>query len=195
MRICFVGDSMVNGTGDPEYLGWTGRVLRHERTRRPELTGYNLGIRRDTSGQILARWREEVTRRLPAEIEGRVVFSFGVNDAVQEVDPKQSLAHAEAILGDARTRWSVFMVGLVPIVPDGARERSRKLDTAFAELCGRRGIPYLSVFDGLMRTSTWLDEARAGDGAHPGAGGYARLAALVLASDVWRVWMDTARAP
>ena len=194
MRICFVGDSMVNGTGDPAYLGWTGRVLRHERTRRPELTGYNLGIRRDTSGQILARWREEVTRRLPAEIEGRAVFSFGVNDAVQEVDPKQSLAHAEAILDDARARWPVFMVGLVPIVPDDARERSRKLDAAFAELCVRLGITYLSVFDGLMQTATWLDEARAGDGAHPGAGGYARLAQLVLASAAWRRWMSTAPA-
>jgi lysophospholipase L1-like esterase len=186
---------MLNGTGDPEYLGWTGRVLRHERKRQPELTGYNLGIRRDTSGQILARWREEVTRRLPAEIEGRAVFSFGVNDAVQEVDPKQSLAHAEAILDGAGARWPVFMVGLVPIVPADARERSRKLDAAFAELSARLGIPFLSVFDGLMETSTWLDEARAGDGAHPGAGGYARLAELVLASATWRRWMDIASAP
>jgi len=195
MRICFVGDSMVNGTGDPEYLGWVGRVLRDERTRRPELTGYNLGIRRDTSGQILARWREEVTRRLPAEIEGRVVFLFGVNDAVQKVDPARTLAHAEAILGDAKARWPVFMVGPTPIVPADVRERSRPLDAGFAGLCGRLDVPYLSVFDGLMETPTWLDEARAGDGAHPGAGGYARLAALVLASAAWRRWMDTARAP
>jgi lysophospholipase L1-like esterase len=26
MRICFVGDSITNGTGDPEYLGWVSRV-------------------------------------------------------------------------------------------------------------------------------------------------------------------------
>jgi lysophospholipase L1-like esterase len=195
MRICFVGDSMVNGTGDPEYLGWVGRVLRDERRRRPELTGYNLGIRRDTSGQILARWYDEVTRRLPVEIEGRVVFSFGVNDAAQEVDPVQSLIHAEAILSDATARWPAFMVGLVPIAPDDTQERSRKLDAAFGELCMRLGVPYLSVFDGLMETSTWLDEARAGDGAHPGAGGYARLAELVLASAAWRGWMDNARTP
>lgn len=105
MRICFVGDSMVNGTGDPEYLGWVGRVLRDERKRRAELTGYNLGIRRDTSAQIRARWSAEVTCRLPAEFEGRVVFSFGVNDCVQEVDPARSLANAEAILGEAKACW------------------------------------------------------------------------------------------
>jgi len=56
MRICFVGDSMTNGTGDPEYLGWVGRVMRDERTRRAELTSYNLGVRRDRSDQIRARW-------------------------------------------------------------------------------------------------------------------------------------------
>ncbi|MDY6901411.1 MAG: lipase, partial [Cyanobacteriota bacterium] len=26
MRICFVGESFINGTGDPECLGWAGRI-------------------------------------------------------------------------------------------------------------------------------------------------------------------------
>jgi lysophospholipase L1-like esterase len=189
MRIAFVGDSIVNGTGDPDYLGWVGRVLRRERTRRPELTGYNLGIRRDTSGQVLARWREEVTRRLPPEIEGRVVFSFGVNDAVQEVDPARTLAHAEAILGEAKARWPVLMVGPAPIVADDARARSLALDAMLAALCARLDVPYVAVFAGLMATPVWLDEARAGDGAHPGAAGYERLATLILASAAWQRWM------
>jgi lysophospholipase L1-like esterase len=192
MRICFVGDSMVNGTGDPEYLGWTGRVLRHERTRRPELTGYNLGIRRDTSGQVRARWRDEVSRRLPAEFEGRVVFSFGVNDCVQEVPPAETLANAEAILGEARTRWPVFMMGPAPIVQADARRRSRELDGALQTLMGRLDIPYLPVFDALLAAPVWLEEARAGDGAHPGAAGYQKLAEIVLAGEPWRRWMALA---
>lgn len=189
MRICFVGDSIVNGTGDPEYLGWVGRVLRDERTRRAELTGYNLGIRRDTSAQIRARWNEEVTRRLPAEFEGRVVFSFGVNDCVQEVTPAASLANSAAILGEANARWPVFMVGLAPIVSAEARKRAVHLDAVFSELCARLAVPYLSVFDALTATPLWLDEASAGDGAHPGAGGYGRLAGIILASPAWRRWM------
>jgi lysophospholipase L1-like esterase len=189
MRICFVGDSIVNGTGDPEYLGWVGRVLRDERTRRAELTGYNLGIRRDTSAQVRARWNEEVTRRLPAEFEGRVVFSFGMNDCVQEVAPATSLANSKAILGEARARWPIFMVGSTPIVSAEACKRAVHLEGAFSELCAGLAIPHLSVFDALMATPLWLDEARAGDGAHPGAGGYSRLAEIVLASPVWRRWM------
>lgn len=26
LRVCFVGDSFVAGVGDPEQLGWAGRV-------------------------------------------------------------------------------------------------------------------------------------------------------------------------
>jgi lysophospholipase L1-like esterase len=189
MRICFVGDSVVNGTGDYAHLGWVGRVLQEERKRHPELTGYNLGVRRDRSDQIRAHWKSEVERRLPAEYEGRVVFSFGVNDAAQERDPALTMADAEAILSEAKTRWPVFMIGAVPIPVEETLRRSRALDQAYALLCARIGVPFLSVFDELMTTPLWLDEARAGDGAHPGAGGYARMSGLILASPVWQKWM------
>lgn len=189
MRICFVGDSITNGTGDPEYLGWVGRLMQHERTRRTELTGYNLGIRRDRSDQIRARWRAEVEARLPAEHEGRVVFAFGANDAVQDIAPSITLGHSEAMLTEAKARWPVFMVGPAPLPEPKVRERLVVLDKAFAALCLRLAVPYASVLDGLMATPTWLDEARAGDGAHPGAAGYRRLAEIILAGKAWRDWM------
>jgi lysophospholipase L1-like esterase len=195
MRICFVGDSMVNGTGDPDYLGWVGRVLQDERKRRTELTGYNLGIRRDRSDQIRARWRAEVEARLPAEFEGRVVFSFGSNDAVQKIEPAQTLAHTEAILSEAKKRWPIFMVGVIPVPAGDVRARCRSLDLAFARLCDRLGVPFLSVFEGLIATPTWLDEARAGDGAHPGTGGYGQMTEVVLGSKVWQQWMALSPTP
>jgi lysophospholipase L1-like esterase len=163
--------------------------MQHERTRRAELTSYNLGIRRDRSDQIHARWRQEVEARLPAEHEGRVVFAFGANDAVQEIAPAVTLGHAEAMLTDARARWPVFMVGPAPLAEAQTRERVAALDRALSALGARLDVPYASVFDGLMATSVWLAEARAGDGAHPGAGGYRRMADLILASDAWRAWM------
>lgn len=189
MRLCFVGDSITNGTGDPDYLGWVGRVMQHERARGSELTSYNLGIRRDRSDQIRARWRAEVEARLPDEHDGRVVFAFGANDAVQEIAPAVTRGHAEAMLSEALVRWPVFMVGPAPLADARARERLAALDRALGALCGRLGVPYAPVFDGLMATPTWLDEARAGDGAHPGAAGYRRMADLILTSEAWRGWM------
>ncbi len=49
-----------------------------------DITYYNLGIRRDTSTDIAKRWSQEVSLRLPKEYDGRVVFSFGLNDTTIE---------------------------------------------------------------------------------------------------------------
>ena len=64
MRICFVGDSFVNGTGDPECLGWPGRICAAARRAGHDVTYYNLGVRRDTSGDVQARWELEGTNGL-----------------------------------------------------------------------------------------------------------------------------------
>lgn len=77
MRLCFFGDSFVNGTGDDDCLGWVGRLCAAERRVGRDLTVYNLGVRRDTSDDILRRWRREAEARLPPGCGGRLVFSFG----------------------------------------------------------------------------------------------------------------------
>jgi len=100
VRICFIGDSFVNGTSDPECLGWTGRVCANANKKGYDITYYNLGIRRDTSSDIAKRWLQEVSLRLPKEYDARVVFSFGLNDTTPEngktrVDLADSLKNAQ----------------------------------------------------------------------------------------------------
>ena len=108
LRICFLGDSFVAGTGDPEHLGWAGRlVTRTHQARRP-VTAYNLGVRRQTSSQIRDRWLAECSPRLPAGCDARLVVSFGVNDTSveygqQRVDTIGSCAHLTQMLQGART--------------------------------------------------------------------------------------------
>ena len=65
-HICFFGDSFVNGTGDPTYLGWSGRVCAA--MAHPGLTYYNLGIRGNTSEQIEARWPAESSLTLSSRL-------------------------------------------------------------------------------------------------------------------------------
>ena len=65
MRICFVGDSFVNGTGDPDCLGWAGRVCAAAQHDGHDITYYNLGVRRETTADIRDRWEREVSCRLP----------------------------------------------------------------------------------------------------------------------------------
>ncbi len=84
IRLCFVGDSLVNGTGDEEALGWVGRLCARARKEGHPLTCYNLGIRRNTTRDILERMERECSLRLPPGCDGRILLSCGVNDTVQE---------------------------------------------------------------------------------------------------------------
>lgn len=197
MRICFIGDSLVNGTGDPTFLGWVGRVAAAARRRGHDLTAYNLGIRRDTSADIAARWQEETARRLPADGDGRLVFCFGGNDCLAaaggpRVPHEQSLANARAVLGAARQRHPTLMLGPAPLYLEDAGARIAALSRAYGALCGELGLPYLDLYTPLAAVGLWRLELAIGDGAHPGAAGYALVADLVEGWPAWRQWFGEA---
>jgi lysophospholipase L1-like esterase len=195
MRICFVGDSFVNGTGDPECLGWTGRICATARKQGYDLTYYNLGIRRETSADILARWRDEVSRRLPSECEARIVFSFGVNDTTIEndkirVELADSIANTRQILTTAKQLFPALMVSPLPIADSDQNARSAKLSARLTEVCSQLDVPYLDVFPAMLSSTIWTIEVAANDGAHPGAAGYSELASLVQSWQAWLSWFD-----
>jgi lysophospholipase L1-like esterase len=193
LRLCFVGDSLVNGTGDPACLGWTGRVCAAAHAQGHDVTYYNLGIRRDTSADIRVRWRDEVTRRLPPTVDGRVVFSFGVNDTALDARAPRlataaTLDNARAVLSACRAYFPVLLVGPTPVLEDEHNARITQLSAHLAQLAGELDLPFLPVFDDLQGSGVWLDEVRENDGAHPRAGGYTRLAQRVGDWVAWRRW-------
>jgi lysophospholipase L1-like esterase/ADP-ribose pyrophosphatase YjhB (NUDIX family) len=193
MRICFIGDSFVNGTGDPECLGWTGRICRAVRQLGYDLTYYNLGIRRETSTDVESRWLKEAACRLPANCDGRVVFSFGVNDMMIEADKTRvdltvSVEAARRVLMVALQQYPVLMVGPAPIADVEQNLRSACLSERFEQLCREVNVPYLDILTPLQASENWMQEVAAGDGAHPGATGYAELAKLVQNWSAWGDW-------
>ncbi len=153
MRICFFGDSFVNGTGDDDALGWVGRLVAKARQSGLDVTAYNLGIRRDTSADVAARWKSEASLRLPSDCDGRLVFSFGANDCLPSgaddrprIGRAESLANLEAILGEAQRWLPTLMVGpgIVADAPD-ANARICELSAAYAKVCEQFGVPYLEI--------------------------------------------------
>ena len=191
LRLCFVGDSFVNGTNDPDYLGWTGRVFRLAWGRGHRVTCYNLGVRRDTSSAIAARWESETQRRLPDSCTPYVVFSYGVNDTTIEngtraVAEELSVDNTRRMLRTAKRRgYQVAFIGPPPISDAQHNLRTRQLSVALAWVAESEGVSFLAVFDDLIADPVWMAEIAAGDGAHPGAAGYAKFAALV---DGWEGW-------
>jgi acyl-CoA thioesterase-1 len=193
IRICFIGDSFVQGIGDPEYRGWVGRVLE---ATGGDVTAFNLGIRRDTSEDVLRRcWREVLPRALPGA-DNRLVVSFGSNDTVWEdgavrVDPARCLDNLASILDEGlRQAITPLVVGPPPVIDAGEAHlrRTVKLADEMAALCRSQRIPFIRTTLDLANDPLWTQEVMAGDGAHPGSGGYQRLADLILA-DQWPAWI------
>ncbi|MEH2374988.1 GDSL-type esterase/lipase family protein [Nostoc sp.] len=196
IRICFIGKSFINGTGDPEFLGWTGRVCHNAESKGYAITHYNLGVRAETSRYLKQRWRSEISYRLPPEYDGRVVFSFGVNDSgwagkKQGIKLSESIANARSILTQAKQLYPVLMVSPPPcgdVDQERRNQTKANLSQEFALVCSELDVPYLNVFPSLLKSPIWLTEAKVNDGAHPKADGYAEFAAIVQNWEGWLNW-------
>jgi len=197
IRIAFVGDSFINGTGDPEYLGWEGRVCEYIQHSNPdiELTSYNLGIRRETSSDILKRFENELYSRLIDGDRFIVVLSFGINDCVeidgvQRVDFEKSAQNLEIILAVLRQKYdNVLFVMPAPIADEEINSRIQKVIRMYKTVCKNLNINYIDLFNQLKNDSVWQKETSENDGAHPRSKGYEIFAKHVLDNENWtQLW-------
>lgn len=205
IRICFVGDSLINGTGDGAFLGWPGRLCRREVQAGHVITSYNLGVRAETTEMIRSRWRAECEPRLLDTFPGALVFSFGTNDTAEEdgetrVAFDRSVENARSMISEAMDWKPTLWIGPPPIdegqqpfqagpgmpVREFSNARIAALSDAFAAAAAEMGVPYLDLFTPLSGDSAW--RATAGDGVHPPDDGYAIIAERVAGWDAWRNW-------
>jgi acyl-CoA thioesterase-1 len=198
-RVLFFGDSLVAGVGDPTGRGWVGRVLTASFESGLPLTGYNLGVRGETSEQVAARWRDEARPRLLPETDARTVVSFGANDTTIEhgqlrVAPGRSCVALAGILqGAAALDVVPLVIGPAPVDDPQQNERIQALSASFEDLCSNAGVRFIRVVEQLLDAPSWMSQVRAGDGAHPAAEGYDELANLILAAG-WTNWLGVERS-
>lgn len=195
IRICFIGDSFVNGTGDETFLGWAGRLCNLAQTHETAITFYNLGVRRNTSADILQRWQQECTQRLPDICDGRIVLCCGVNDMVLEngqvrVSLDASRSNVRQILQQTRAKYKTIMVGPAPVGDDDLNTRIKHISEAYANEAGALGIPFIEVFSQLISDQKYILESKNNDGYHPRSYGYTAIAKVIAASPHW--WFRSA---
>ena len=206
LRVCFVGDSITNGTGDTGFLGWPGRLCAAEVAAGHDLTDYNLGIRGDTSAEIGPRWRTECEARLPASLNGAVVFNFGLNDATEQdgeirVPMGQSIKNVRTMITDAKALYPTIWVGPTPVdetrqpmitdTGDSRDKRNRRTADyilGFKALAYELEIPYLDMMSKLINEADW--PGLLADGLHPNPDGHQKMAGLVGGWDGWRKLLD-----
>lgn len=186
MRLCFFGDSYVAGFGDDEALGWVGRVVSRARMSGHTLTAYNLGVRRETTVDVAARLPVEAPPRLATGDVAGIVYSTGVNDTMLDDEGRQLVpcagtlaAFRSSLRFCADAHWPVLVIGPPPTADDHHNRRIEQLSNEISTACAETGHPFVNTIAQLVDDVVWRAQVAADDGAHPGAEGYARLAAAV----------------
>jgi acyl-CoA thioesterase I len=189
VRLVVVGDAFAAGVGDPKALGWVGRVVARSQSPDIALTTYNLGVRDDSSADVLDRWREESARRFAPGAEHRLVLAVGHGDVAQGLSTARSRLNLANVLDDA-SAYSIptLVVGPAPMLDPSFDDRLRVVAEAQADVCARRGVPFVDCFDPLLRHEQWQSDLATGDGVHPGQAGYGLIAWLVLHQG-WPEWL------
>jgi lysophospholipase L1-like esterase len=193
IALVFIGDAYVAGYGDPKGLGWVSRVVG--RTAHPDvdITAYQLGVRDETSADVLARWRIECPPRWQGRSEKRLVVAVGHNDAVSGMSTARVRLNLANILDDAAASGvAAFAVGPPPTLDTDLNARLEIVVEAQADVCARRGVPYVDCYRPLIAHEQWHSDLGATGDVYPGQAGYGLIAWLVLHGG-WDQWLDLGR--
>jgi acyl-CoA thioesterase-1 len=189
--IVFVGASLVAGVGDPKGQGWVSRVVGRTHSADLEVTAYNLGVRGDTTADVLARWKSECAPRWAGRAEKRLVISVGGNDAASGVTLARHRLNLANILDDAASAGiGTFVVSPPPADDEEINAKLDVLVEAQADVCARRGVAFVDCFRPLLGHEQWQSDLAASRIAHhPGQAGYGLIAWLVLHNG-WYDWLQ-----
>jgi lysophospholipase L1-like esterase len=189
--IVFVGASLVAGVGDPKGQGWVSRVVGRTHSADLELTAYNLGVRGDTTADVLARWKSECAPRWEGRAEKRLVISVGTRDAMSGVTLARHRLNLANILDDAASAGiGTFVVSPPPADDEEINAKLDVLVEAQADVCARRGVPFVDCFRPLLGHEQWQSDLAASRVEHhPGQAGYGLIAWLVLHNG-WYDWLQ-----
>lgn len=193
VRLCFFGDSFTAGVGDEARLGWVGRVCARTGQSGHEVTAYNLGVRRETSLEVVDRLRREAAPRLREGARRGVVLAVGVNDTTEEdgrrrVEVDETLGALRAFTSAASSQsWEVLVIG-PPFVGDPIQnQRIRALSKAMRGECDLLDVPFVDLATSLGTGEAWERRVNAIDGAHPDGTGYQQLADTIW--PVFSAWL------
>ena len=187
VRLVVVGDELAAGAGDPRALGWVGRVAARTSTPGP-LAVLTLAVPGENTTQLGARWDQEASRRWVPEADNRLVVALGRADADAGLSLARSRLNLANILDVAeQRRVPAFVVGPPPGSPDQAQHLA-ELSAAYADVAGRRRVPYVDTYTPLVAHDQWLADLASGDGQLPGQAGYGLIAWLVLHTG-WHTWL------
>ncbi len=183
MNICIFGDSIAWGMNDLEKGGWAERLKMYYLGKDDDARIYNLGVRSDTTANVLERFESEVSSRK----SDTLIFAIGINDT-KYTDTTNLDASLKKFTDNIlqitqkvkKITTHIIIVGLTrvdesktnPTPWDGttcfSNEVIEKYDSELKKHCDKEKMQYIEIKNVLSNND--LD-----DGLHPNAEGHEKM--------------------
>ena len=189
----FFGDSVTLGVNDAQAGGWVARFAGKAEQcglNVPPDTFYNMGVRKNSSRAILARWEAEYQARSMEGMPAHFLFCCGTVDMAApggrpNVPVGESAANVREMLLKAKEYGKVVLVSAPPVKDNEHDQRIEALCTAYAAIAKAVGVPFVDIYHPLKEAG-YVDGLA--DGVHPGPKGNAMIADLLVQNEAVRTW-------
>jgi acyl-CoA thioesterase-1 len=163
IKLVVLGDSLAAGYGLNEEDAFPAKLERALKAMGIEVTVVNAGVSGDTAKQGLERLDWSVDEDADA-----VIVELGANDALRGIDPNETRASLEKIIGRLKNRKIPVMLAGMLAPPNLGAAYKELFDRIYPALAGEHGLRLYPFFlDGVAMVANYnLD-----DGMHPNARG------------------------
>lgn len=187
LRLCVIGDELVTGTGDPRALGWLGRVLARTNMP-PQSYVFPLSMPGESTAELVERWERECFPRYESDTDNRLIVAIGTADVEAGLSTARTRLNLANIVDVAASRGlQVLVVGPPPLRTSDTKQLAA-VSRACEEVCERRGLPFIDLFNPLVSHDQWQDDIAMSDDGLPKQAGYGLLAWIVLHQG-WFEWL------
>jgi lysophospholipase L1-like esterase len=189
----FIGDSFIEGFGDIKNLGWCRRIINIIQNNNPsfQIDYYNLGLRGDTSSQILSRFTRETKTLQLNNKHNILILSFGTNDCIsvgdtQRVTFKKSVDNLKNLIESSKEDFNEVLFITPPFLAiDELNDKLKTLIPLYIETLDTLNINYINLFELLKNNEPWIHDILSTDLVHPSDEGYEELTNLIYNHPNW----------
>lgn len=174
LRILALGDSLTAGYGLPDDKSFPVQLEKALRARGHNVKVINAGVSGDTTAGGLARLDWAL-----ADKPDFAIVELGANDGLRGLEPEQTYANLEAIVGRLRQAGiPVLLAGMVA-PPNLGRDYQEQFAAAYARVLQKHPVVFYPFFLDGVATQAGLNQQ---DGLHPTAQGVQVIIEHILPS-------------
>ena len=174
LHILVLGDSLSAGLGLPAGEAFPARLEAALRAKGHDVAVINAGVSGDTTagGKARINWSLAGPPR-----PGAVIVALGSNDALRGIEPAETRANLDAIIGAVRAAGLPALLAGMKAPRNFGADYVREFEAVFPALAARYDALYYPFIVEGVALDPALNQA---DGIHPNERGVARMVAGIL---------------